>query len=69
MECPMCGCKSKVRNIGFYNYYYNFYGTKYDEEKDELKKFGIYIPDFSNSVISEDNMVKVKDKYYKVFKT
>ena len=39
------------------------------EEKDEPKKFGIYIPDFFNSVICEDNMVKVKDKYYKVFKT
>ena len=69
LECPMCGCKSKLSNIGFYNCYYNFSGTKYDEEKEEIKKFGIYIPYFSDSVISDDNKVKVNDKYYKVFKT
>jgi hypothetical protein len=69
MECPMCGCKCKLDNIGFYNCYYNFYGSKFDEETDEIKKFGINIPDFSNADISEDNMVNVNGKDYKVFKT
>jgi len=69
MECPICGNKIKMDNIGFYNCYYNFCGTKFDDETEDLKKIGIYIKDFSNAFISNDNMVKVNGKQYKVFKT
>ena len=41
MECPMCGCKSKVRNIGFYNYYYNFYGINMMKKKMNQKNLGV----------------------------
>ena len=27
MHCPMCNCPVKVGTIGFYNCYYNFYGS------------------------------------------
>ena len=65
MECPMCECNCKFNNIGFYNY---FYGSIFDDETDEIKKFGICIPDFSNIDISEDNIVNVNGKNFKVFK-
>ena len=69
MKCPMCHNNCDCKNVGFYNCYYNYYGTKYDEIKDKTEKFGVEIPNFSKSVIKSNDTVIVNGKEIKINKT
>ena len=69
MKCPMCNNNCTAKTVGFYNCYYNYYGIKYDEDKDQTEKFGIEIPNFSKAVINNNDTVIVNGKEIKVQKT
>ncbi len=69
MHCPMCKCPVKVGTIGFYNCYFNFYGSKYDRENDELEKFGKQIKNFETVKVSSDDTVVVNGEKITVSKT
>ena len=69
MHCPICNCLVQIGTIGFFNCYYNYFGSKYYETNDEIQKFGKEIRNFSSSNISSDNTVIVNGEKYKVGKT
>ena len=69
MNCPMCNSKCESKTVGFYNCYYNYYGVKYDENKDKTEKFGVEIPNLSKSVINNNDTVIVNGKAIKINKT
>ena len=69
MQCPMCEGNYDAKTIGFYKCYFNIYGIKYNEEKDENEKFGVEIKDFWNQEINTDNSVLVNGKRVQVNKT
>ena len=69
MQCPMCEWKCDAKTVGFYKCYFNIYGIKYNEEKDENEKFGVEIKDFWKQEINTDNSVLVNGKRIQVNKT
>ena len=69
MQCPICEGKNDAKTVGFYKCYFNIYGIKYNEEKDENEKFGVAIEDFCNQEINTDNTVLVNGKKIQVNKT
>lgn len=69
MKCPICNCNVVAKTVGFYKCFYNIFGIKYNEEKDENEKFGVEIKDFSNKTINTDNTIFVNGKNVKVQKT
>jgi hypothetical protein len=40
MNCLLCNIFCVVKTVGFYKCYFNIYGNKFNEEKDEVEKFG-----------------------------
>ena len=69
MQCPMCEWKCDAKTVGFYKCYFNIYGDKFNEEKDEVEKFGVEIKDFWKQDINIDNTVLVNGKKIQVNKT
>ena len=69
MNCPLCNIFCVVKTVGFYKCYFNIYGDKFNEEKDEVEKFGVEIKDFWKQDINIDNTVLVNGKKVKVNKT
>ena len=69
MNCPLCNGPCAVKIVGFYKCYFNIYGNKFNEEKDEVEKFGVEIKDFWKQDINIDNTVLVNGKKVKVNKT
>ena len=69
MNCPLCNDPCTVKNVGFYKCYFNIYGDKFNEEKDEVEKFGVEIKDFWKQDINIDNTVLVNGKKIQVNKT
>ncbi len=69
MQCPICEGNFDAKTVGFYKCYFNIYGIKYNEEKDENEKFGVAIEDFCNQEINTDNTVLVNGKKIQVNKT
>ena len=69
MQCSMCEWKCDAKTVGFYKCYFNIYGIKYNEEKDENEKFGDEIKDFWKQEINTDNSVLVNGKRVQVNKT
>ena len=69
MQCPICNGNYLAKTVGFYKCYYNIYGIKYNEAKDENEKFGVEIKDFWNQEINTDNTVLVNGKKVEVNKT
>lgn len=69
MKCPICNQNIISKTVGFYNCYYNYFGIKYDEDKDETTKFGVKINDFDKSFVNDDNTVIVNGKKITVGKT
>ena len=69
MKCPICENNVQSKTVGFFNCYYNYYGIKYDEDKDETIKFGVEIPNFDKSIINDDNTVIVNGKKITIGKT
>ena len=69
MQCPICEWKCDAKTVGFYKCYFNIYGIKYNEEKDENEKFGVEIKDFWKQEINTDNSVLVNGKRVQVNKT
>lgn len=68
MNCPMCNCLCKSNNVGFYNCYYNIFGTKFDEKTDDIEKFGTKIPNLNKAVIKGDKVV-IDGQNYEMQKT
>ena len=69
MQCPICEGKNDAKTVGFYKCYFNIYGIKYNEEKDENEKFGVEIKDFWKQEINTDNSVLVNGKRVQVNKS
>ena len=69
MQCPICNGNYLAKTVGFYKCYYNIYGIKYSEAKDENEKFGVEIKDFWKQEINTDNTVLVNGKKVEVNKT
>ena len=69
MNCRICNWNCVVKTFGFYKCYFNIYGIKYNEEKDENEKFGVEIKDFWKQEINTDNSVLVNGKRIQVNKT
>ena len=69
MQCPICEGNFDAKTVGFYKCYFNIYGIKYNEEKDENEKFGVAIEDFCNQEINTDNTVLVDGKRVQVNKS
>ena len=69
MNCPLCNGPCAIKTVGFYKCYFNIYGDKFNEEKDEVEKFGVEIKDFWKQDINIDNTVLVNGKKVKVNKT
>ena len=62
MKYPVCNNNVKSKIVGFFNCYFNYYGIKYDENKEEAVKFGVEIPNFDKCIINDDNTVIVNGK-------
>ena len=69
MNCPLCNGPCVVKTVGFYKCYFNIYGNKFNEEKDEIEKLGDEIKDFWKQDINIDNTVLVNGKKVDVNKT
>ena len=70
MICPLCECRQIVKNIIFFNCYYNYYGKKLEGDKEvKITSFGKKIENFKNAEIIDDKYVKIDGEDYEIKKT
>ena len=69
MNCPICNSLCLASTVGFYDCFYNIYGTKFDEKNDEIEKFGTKIPDLEDATITGDNTIIINGQKIEIKKT
>ena len=69
MKCPICNSLCMASTVGFYDCFYNIYGTKFDESNDDIEKFGTKIPDLEDATITGDNTIIINGQKIEIKKT
>ena len=68
VKCPICNTNIIGKTIAFYSCYYNYYGTKINDQ-DQKENFGKRIENFQNIEIPDNNIIKINGQSYEVNKT
>ena len=67
MKCPECHSRIDIKNIAFYNCYFNEYGKKVQEN--QIVSFGKKIEDFKNVQIFDNKYIRINGENYEIKKT